>query len=154
MRTIIILFLFMNVNSCFSQDIFKIGNYEMQIGETKENFFSKYPEFEIDQNIDESDPAFTEQYISYLGYDDVSIRVKFYKDELYYIYVDDSFFSGVLVDFNPLDYGFIKTSEYTESIDLIYTEVSTDIFEKDNIKISLCVGRFGFLLIERDIELK
>jgi len=131
----------------FSQESIKVNKYEFTIGESTESFLAKYPDFQVDEYIDEDFPDDVAQYYLNENTGDVYITVKFYKDSLFEFYVDDQFWSGFFKDFNPLNFGFKKIGEENEFANNLYPNVLIELFQKDDIYLNFCNGRFGFLLI-------
>lgn len=136
----------------FSQETIKVNKYEFTIGESKQSFISKYPKFKVDEYLDEDFPDDVVQYYLDNNTIEANISVKFYKDNLFDVYIDDQFWSGFFNDFNPLNFGFTKIGEEKEFVNNQYPNVLTELFQKNDIYLNFCNGRFGFLRIFRKLK--
>jgi len=145
-------FILLTSFSAFPQESIKVNKYEFTIGESKQNFLAKYPDFEVDEYIDEDFPDDVSQYYFNENSVDVNISVQFYKDNLFEVYIDDQFWSGFFNDFNPLNFGFKKIGEEKEFVNNQYPNVLTELFQKNDIYLNFCNGRFGFLRIFRKLK--
>jgi len=112
----------------------------------------KYPEFNVDEYLDEEKEDLISQYYFKLNEEDVTFVIKFYNDEFYELYINDEFWSGIFKDFIPEAFGFLKVGEDSEFINNNYPNVITEHFVKDNIKLDYCGGRYGFLRLITEVN--
>lgn len=138
--------------SAFPQETIKVDIYEFTIGESKQSFISKYPKFQVDEYLDEDFPDDVAQYYLDDNTTEINIYVKFFEDNLFEVHIDDQFWSGLFSDFNPLNFGFTKIGEEKEFVNNQYPEVLTELFQKNDIYLNFCNGRFGFLRIFRKLK--
>jgi len=138
----------------YSQSIttITIDRYEFTIGESAKQFLLKYPEFNIDEYLDEEKEDLISQYYFKLNEEDVTFVINFYNDEFYELYINDEFWSGIFKDFIPEAFGFLKVGEDSEFINNNYPNVITEHFVKDNIKLDYCGGRYGFLRLITEVN--
>ncbi|HEY5535559.1 MAG TPA: hypothetical protein VIL99_11595 [Ignavibacteria bacterium] len=135
------------------KDIIKVGEYTFQIGMTTENFLAANPEYAKSDYIDDRFPGDIVQYTFNHPSKEIIITVGFYNNSLFYVYIDDQFWSGLFNDFEPENFGFKNTGEETEpSGNNYFADIVTEFYQKENISLKLSRTRFGFLEIEKAID--
>lgn len=135
------------------QDIIKVGEYTFQLGISSENFLAENPGYTINDNPDDRFPVNVVQYIFNHPTKEIIISVGFYNNSLFYVYIDDQFWSGLFNDFEPENFGFKNTGEETEpSGNNYFADIVTEFYQKENISLKLSRTRFGFLEIEKAID--
>jgi len=154
MKTITLIIFIVLLLSCsiHAQEIIKINKYEFNIGESSKKLLLKYPAFQVDEYIDEEYPDDIGQYYISNSTDKTSVLIKFYKERLFSIYISDELGSGFFNDFNPLNYSFNKIGEETVFINSQFPNVITEIFQKNDIKLKIRSGNYGYLSIEKSIK--
>ena len=154
MQKIILTLLFFFLANClFAQDKIKVDKYEFVIGESTENFLSKYPEFQVDEYIDDQYPDDITQYYFNHTNKEVTVLVQFYKNNLFYVNINDLYWSGLLSDLDPINFGFTKTGEEIEPSPNQYSsDLITEFYEKGDVKLKFSGARFGFLVIEKPVN--
>ena len=153
MKSYLVLLMFFFGSQIYSQDIIKVGNYVFQIGETSESFLIKYPEFQKANSIDSQLPNDVIQYEYEITENETYISVRFFRNNLYYVSINDPFWSNIFTDFDPLNFGFIKTGEEIEPPDNQFkANYINEFFKKGDITIKFAGARRGFLEIEKTIN--
>jgi len=157
----VLIIVVLNFNLCFSQvpndtgrvhysqseTSINIDMYVFEFGESSENFLLKYPEFQVDEYIDEDRNDLVVKYYFDYAKEDVTINVLFFNNELFELNISDEFWSGIFTDFIPENFGFIKVSEERTYFDEMYPNALVELYYKDNYKLYFRNGRYGYLSI-------
>lgn len=153
MKSFLILLFSLLAITIYAQDIIKVSNYTFQIGETSESFLVKNPDFQRVNSTDNQLPKDVVEYNFEIADKETYFSVRFFNNYLYYVSIIDPYWSGIFADFNPLNYGFVKTGEEIESSgNQFKADYLTEFFKKGDIILKFSGSRMGFLEIEKAIN--